>query len=78
MTAGKEYRVVADFLNELYKDFMWYTKLSAKMPWAMDFPLFEKVDLGGMDGGNVVTKYLGPLYFINRCVNYILICEHLL
>jgi len=74
--AGKEYRMVVDFLDKLYKNFMWYTKLSVKKPWVMDFPLF-KVDLGSMGCGNLVAKYMSLLYFINHCLNYILICEYL-
>lgn len=59
--------MVADLLNELNKDFMRYSKLSTKKPWAMNFPLLEKMDLWSMNSGNTSTKNTSLLYFINLC-----------
>ena len=49
------------------KDFMGYPKLSTKKPWAVNFPLLEKMDLWGMNSGNTSLKNISLLYFINPC-----------
>jgi hypothetical protein len=69
--SGKD-RMVVNLLNELNKDFIGYPKLSTKKPWAVNFPLLEKMDLWGMNSGNTSMKNTSPLYFINPCQNSML------